>query len=135
VSSHVVTALMVARYYLMASTLPPEDDRDGQNGPALPIRAHYVASLDVQVEALKATHPVYDPTQPVMVTRRVKADQHCDPASSDRRMPHQIHYSSSLPSFPPVSLPFALPSLHASPEGLSVQPGENRAPARGDRVL
>jgi hypothetical protein len=130
VCSHVMAALMVARYYLMSSTLSLKDDRDGQIGPALPIRAHYVASRDAPVDALNESHAVYDPARSLMVTRRVKVDQRCGPASSDRRLRARVHYSSS----PPSSLLFSLPSLHASPEVLSVQPDENRAHPPGDRV-
>jgi hypothetical protein len=122
-----MAGVMTAHHYLMAPTLSPEDDRDGEIHPVLQIRAHNVASCDAPVEKLKVNHHVYDPTQPVMVTRRVKVDQQCGPASSDRQIRRLIRYSSSLPSF--------LLSARASPEVLSVQPGENLAHAGGDRGL
>jgi hypothetical protein len=126
-----MAGVMTVHNYLMAPTLSPEDDRDGEIHPVLPIRAHNVASRVAPVEKLKVNYHVYDPTQPVMVTRRVKIDQHCGPASSDRQIRRLIRYSSSLPSFLP-SFPL---SARASPEVLSVQPGENLAHAGGDRGL
>jgi hypothetical protein len=120
-------AVKVVRWYLTGSILSPERDRDGEILSALPIHAHYVEIRDAPVEALNENHPVYDPARPSLVTRRVKADQHCGPASSDRRMPHLIHHSSFLPSF--------LPFFHASPEVLSVLPDENREHAQGARVV
>jgi hypothetical protein len=130
-----MAGVMTAHHYLMAPTLSREADRDGEIHPVLPIRAHNVASRDVPVEKLKVNYHVYDPTQPVMVTRRVKVGQQCGPASSDRQIRRQVRYSSSLPSSLPFFLLSSLLSARASPEGLSVQPGENLAHAGGDRGL
>jgi hypothetical protein len=129
------TAVKVVQCYPTESTLSPEHDRDGEIQAALAIHAHYAEIRDAPVEALNENHPVYDPARPLPVTRGVNVDQRCGPASSDRRMPHLVHHSSSLPSSLPFFLPSFLPFLHASPEVLSVQPGENREHARGARVV